>query len=84
MTFLTNVSNLPVEESDPHLEMQLKHQVIQDVVVNEVYLGGSPSLTEECGFGSGNEGYAKMQYVMSYHENDPLCAQYTSSAMISK
>jgi hypothetical protein len=56
----------------------MKHQVIQDVVVNQVYLGGSPSLVEDCGFGSGHEGYAKMQYVMAYHENDPLCTQYTS------
>ena len=62
--------------------MALKHQVIQDVVVNYVYLGGSPSLVEECGFGSGDKGYATMQYVMSYHENDPLCAQYTGSAMV--
>jgi hypothetical protein len=23
-----------------------------------------------------------MQYVMAYHENDPLCMQYTSSSMI--
>lgn len=71
-------------ESDPQMEMGMKHQIIQDVVVNQVYLGGSPPLVEECGFGAGNEGYAKMQYVMAYHENDPLCTQYTSSAMISK
>ena len=28
------------------------------------------------------EGYALMQYVMAYHENDPLCMQYTSSSMV--
>jgi hypothetical protein len=69
-------------ESDPQMEMGLKHQIIQDIVVNQVYLGGSPSLVEELGFGSGEKGYAIMQYVMSYHENDPLCTQYTSSAMM--
>jgi len=62
--------------------MGMKHQVIQDVVVNQVYLGGSPSLVEELGFGTGDRGYALMQYVMCYHENDPLCMQYTSSAMV--
>lgn len=69
-------------ESDPQIEMGMKHQVIQNVVVNHVYLGGSPSLVEELGFGSGAKGYATMQYVMAFHENDPLCMQYTSSAMI--
>jgi hypothetical protein len=63
--------------------MSMKHQIIQDVVVNKVYLGGSPrSLVEELGFGKGPTGYAYMQYVMAYHENDPLCVQYTTSAMI--
>ena len=60
----------------------MKHQIIQDIVVNQVYLGGSPCLVEELGFGSGEKGYAIMQYIMSYHENDPLCTQYTSSAMM--
>ena len=69
------------------MEMGLKHQIIQDIVVNQVYLGGtvpssSLSLVEDLGFGSGEEGYARMQYVMAYYENDPLCSQYTSSAMI--
>lgn len=62
--------------------MAMKHQMIQDIVINQVYLGGSPSIVEELGFGSGEKGYATMQYVMSYHENDPLCTQYTSSAMM--
>jgi hypothetical protein len=70
------------------MEMGMKHQIIQDIVVNQVYLGGtassssSLSLVEELGFGRGEEGYARMQYVMAYYENDPLCSQYTSSAMI--
>mmetsp|Transcript_23727 Transcript_23727/g.66271 ORF Transcript_23727/g.66271 Transcript_23727/m.66271 type:complete len:87 (-) Transcript_23727:2155-2415(-) len=62
--------------------MGMKHQAIQEIVVNQVYLGGSPSLVEELGFGSGDKGYAYMQYRMAYHETDPLCTQYTSSAMV--
>jgi len=67
------------------MEMGMKHQIIQDIVVNQVYLGGGitgTSLVEELGFGTGEQGYAKMQYVMAYYENDPLCSQYTSSAMM--
>jgi hypothetical protein len=64
------------------MEMGLKHGIIQDVVVNHVYLGGDPPLVEELGFGPGQKGYALMQYVMAYHENDPLCMQYTSSSMV--
>jgi hypothetical protein len=64
------------------MEMGMKHQIIQDVVVNQVYLGGDTPLVEELGFGTGPQGYAIMQYVMAYHESDPLCMQYTSSAMV--
>lgn len=72
----------PTTSNDPQQEMGMKHGIIQDVVVNQVYLGGNPPLVEELGFGSGPQGYALMQYVMAYHENDPLCAQYTSSSMV--
>ena len=68
-------------ESDPQIEMGMKHSIIQDVVVNQVYLGGDPPLVEKFGFGKGPTGYATMQYVMAFHENDPLCQQYTSSSM---
>ena len=61
--------------------MGMKHSVILDVVVNQVYLGGETPLVEELGFGSGPKGYALMQHVMAYHESDPLCSQYTSSSM---
>mmetsp|Transcript_25449 Transcript_25449/g.55747 ORF Transcript_25449/g.55747 Transcript_25449/m.55747 type:complete len:334 (-) Transcript_25449:159-1160(-) len=76
----TRVGQLP-PQSDPQMEMGMKHSIIQDVVVNKVYLGGETPLTEELGFGSGPKGYALMQYVMAYHETDPLCMQYTSSSM---
>jgi hypothetical protein len=89
LLFLVSVCFVYPVESDPHMEMGMKHQIIQDIVVNQVYLGGtasssssSLSLVEELGFGRGEEGYARMQYVMAYYENDPLCSQYTSSAMI--
>lgn len=77
----TQVGKIP-PQSDPQMEMGLKHSIIQDVVVNKVYLGGeSTPLVEELGFGSGPKGYALMQYVMAFHESDPLCAQYTSTSM---
>jgi hypothetical protein len=74
------VGQLP-PQSDPQMEMGMKHSIIQDAVVNNVYLGGDTPLTEELGFGSGPKGYALMQYVMAYHESDPLCMQYTTSSM---
>lgn len=77
-----SVSMIEHTESDVQMEMGLKHSIIQDVVVNQVYLGGHPPLVEELGFGSGAKGYAIMQYVMAYHENDPLCMQYISSSMV--
>ena len=59
----------------------MKHHIIQNVLVDRVYLGGSPSLVEEAGFGPGPKGYAKMQFAISDHEGDPLMAQYASHAM---
>jgi len=76
----TRCGQLP-SDSDPEVEKGMKHQVIQDVVVNQVYIGGSPSIVEELGYPSGEKGYALMQYVMSYHESDPLCMEYTASSM---
>lgn len=62
--------------------MAQKHQVLQNVIVMDVYTGGSPSIVEECGFGSGEKGYAQMQCVMAEFENDPLIAQYAGAAMM--
>ena len=69
-------------DEDPEIEVALKHQILQDIIVNSVYLGGEPSLVEEAGFGSGPVAYAKAQCAMSDHEGDPLVAQYASSAMV--
>ena len=69
-------------DENPQVEVALKHKVLQDVIVNSVYLGGSPSIVEEAGFGAGPVAYAKAQCAMSEHEGDPLIGQYASSAMI--
>ena len=74
------------KEPDTEIELGKKHQIIQNIVVNQVYLGkdnekDKKGLVETLGFGAGPKGYAYMQYRMAYHENDPLCLQYTSSAM---
>ena len=55
-------------DDNPHMEMAAKHSVVQEVLVNEVYLGGEPSLVAELGFGEGEEGYVFMQCAMSEHQ----------------
>jgi len=64
------------------VEMAQKHQILQNVIVMDVYTGGNPSIVEECGFGGGDKGYAHMQCVMADFENDPLIAQYAGAAMM--
>lgn len=61
------------------LEMAQRHHVVQEILLNEVYLGGNPSLVEECGFGKGEKGYVRMQVVMAEHQSDPMVAQYVGS-----
>lgn len=67
---------------DAMMDMAMKHQIVQDALVHDVYLGGEPSLVEDCGFDKGEKGYVFMQGVMSEHQNDPLIAQYIGSAMM--
>lgn len=62
--------------------MARRHNVLQNVIVDDIYLGGSPSLVEEAGFGSGGVGYAKMQCAMTDYEADPLVMEYTRHAML--
>lgn len=59
--------------STPEIEMEMahKHQVLQNIILNDVYMGGSPTIPEESGFGTGEKGYAHMQ-VRSY--NIDLCS----------
>ena len=64
------------------MDMAMKHQVVQDTLVHDVYLGGEPSLVEECGFEKGEKGYVFMQCVMAEHQNDPLVSQYVGAAMM--
>mmetsp|Transcript_8755 Transcript_8755/g.12740 ORF Transcript_8755/g.12740 Transcript_8755/m.12740 type:complete len:373 (-) Transcript_8755:284-1402(-) len=68
-------------------EMAFKHSVVQDVLVNKVYLGptspgSSTTLVSECGFGEGERGYVLLQCAMAEHQADPLCAQYIGAAMM--
>lgn len=63
-------------------ELQLKHTIVQDVLVNQVYLGGDPTLVSDCGFGDGERGYVFMQCVMAEHQSDPLVSQYIGGAMM--
>jgi hypothetical protein len=64
------------------MDMAMKHQIVQSTLVHDVYLGGEPTLVEECGFEKGEKGYIFMQCVMSEHQNDPLIGQYVGSAMM--
>ena len=69
------------ETENPDMDKALRHQIVQETLVNDVYLHGSPSLTEELGFGSGEKGYVLFQYAIADHQSDPLVAQYIGSAM---
>lgn len=65
------------------IEMAHKHTTIQQIMVYDVYLSGSPTLVEECGFfGSGEEGYVRMQGSLAEYQNDPLIGQYVGGAML--
>lgn len=80
MKIQKEVSKLP---PNPDMEMEVvqKHMVVQSIIVDDVYNGGSPSIPEESGFGSGEKGYAHLQCVMSEFEGDPLISQYAAAAM---
>jgi hypothetical protein len=71
-----------VRHENQDIELQMKHKVLQQILVEDVYLGGNPSLVEEAGFGTGGIAYAKIQCALSDHEGDPLMANYASSAMV--
>jgi len=75
-------TNSAAAEAAPGTELNAKHTAVQNILVNEVYLGGSPSLVEQCGFEASEKGYVMMQCVMTEHQTDPLVAQYIGSAMM--
>jgi hypothetical protein len=65
------------------IDMARRHTVIQQVMVDDVYLsGGSSSLVSECGFGEGEDGYVKLQFQLAEHQGDPLISQYVGTAMM--
>lgn len=75
-------SSLVVSDTNNAVEDATKrHAIIQDVLVNQVYLGDNPSLVSQCGFGDGEEGYVLMQCVMAEYQQDPLVTQYIGLAM---
>ena len=71
-----------VPGNESQVVMQEKHKILQDVMFNDVYLSGDPSLVEETGFGAGAQGYAKLQCALTDHEGDPLLAEYATSSMM--
>lgn len=78
-----------IQDNDIAMELQRKHKILQEILVERVYLGVDSSdnaqqmsLVEETGFGSGAVGYAKLQCALSDHEGDPLMADYAASAMM--
>ena len=71
------------QQQQQQLDMARKHTVIQQVMVDDVYLaGGSNSLVSEFGFGEGEEGYVKLQFQLAEHQGDPLISQYVGAAMM--
>jgi hypothetical protein len=84
-------SSLTEEEHNLQLEFARKHTIVQEVMVTDVYLSSSsssdsssskPSLVEECGFGTGEAGYVRLQYALAEHQGDPLITQYVGTAIM--
>jgi hypothetical protein len=77
---LFSTRSIAVSDPDAEVELARKHQILQEVLVERVYLGlgdsGGKSLVEESGFGSGPQGYAKLQCAISDYEGGMylLCA----------
>lgn len=83
---VAKICSTSVHDGSPEaqqIDMARKHTVIQQVMVDDVYLaGGSSSLVSECGFGEGEDGYVKLQFQLAEHQGDPLISQYVGSAMM--
>ena len=71
-----------VMTGDQAMDMQQKHQIVQETLVHEVYLGGDPTLVSECGFDNDESGYVKFQCTMAEHQSDPLIAKYVGAGMM--
>lgn len=70
-----------IVNADPQQEMGLKHTAVQEILVNDVYLGGDPPLVDELGFGDGERGYVLFQCALADFQADPLVSQYIGTAM---
>ena len=81
---VAKICSASVETNDSpeaqQIDMARKHTVIQQVMVDDVYLAGG--LLNECGFGTGEDGYVRMQFAMAEHQGDPLITQYVGAAMM--
>jgi len=55
------------KESDTEKEIAQKHEILQQIIVNKVYMDGNPSLVEEAGFGTGPKAYAKYVFTSIIH-----------------
>ena len=76
-----NIGNLEVSGT-PQDQLAIKHTMVQQVLISQVYCGPTPSLVEEIGFGPGEQGYVKFQSAMAEYQSDPLVAQYMGGAMM--
>ncbi|KAL7579589.1 hypothetical protein ACA910_007955 [Epithemia clementina (nom. ined.)] len=64
---------------DVQQENIMKHNALQQILVNDVYLGSK--ILPQMGFESGAKGYAMFQCSVSDYEGDPLMQQYQTAAM---
>jgi len=78
---LEEVARRCANEAPGKDDIQKKHNVVQEVLVKDVYLYGSPTLVSTLGFGEGEEGYVRLQCSLAEHQNDPLIQQYMGTAM---
>jgi hypothetical protein len=78
----TSSSSGSDDEQQQHALMAIKHTMVQQVLVNEVYLGDNGKLLQECGFPPGEEGYVALQCAIAEYQTDPVVAQYMGGAMM--
>lgn len=79
---ITSNSSNSNQEQQQHALMAIKHTLVQQVLVNEVYLGDNGKLLQECGFPPGEEGYVALQCAIAEYQTDPVVAQYMGGAMM--
>jgi hypothetical protein len=75
------LNELKVRIENAGSEESAKHTIVQQMLVEEAYLSGSPSLIEQHGFEAGEKGYVMLQCAMSDYQADPLIQQYIGGGM---